>query len=261
MRRSLAGQGVALVCLIALFAFIGPFGTYDSLDTPDRIGYWAVAMGGNWLVCGCLMMLALVLAGGASMRRRMLVTAAAAPLAAAPGTGVVFAAEAIFRPGYADAVSLWTIYLSVAVLMLVIGLGVVTALEARRRVRAGSVGDSVAEGADASGARPGPAPGARFLDRLPEKLGRDLIYLRTADHYVEAFTTAGSTLVLMRFVDAVAELEGAGGMQVHRSYWVAGRHVEGSARRRGRTVLRLSGGHEVPVSRTHMAAVRAAGLI
>ena len=261
LRRSLAGQGVALVCLIALFAFIGPFGTYDSLGPLGRVGYWVVAMGANWLVCGGIMMLALIAAGGETMRRRMLVTAAAAPVAAAPGTGVVLAAEALFRPGYAAEIALPMIYVSVAVLMLVIGLCVVAVLEVRRRGAARGVEAPAVGGAEASGAPPGPAPGARFLDRLPEKLGRDLVYLKTADHYVEAFTTAGSTLVLMRFVDAVAELEGAGGMRVHRSYWVAGHHVEGSARRHGRTVLRLSGGHEVPVSRTYMAAVRTAGLI
>ena len=78
---------------------------------------------------------------------------------------------------------------------------------------------------------------------------------------MEAVTTAGSTLVLMRFVDAVAELDGAGGLRVHRTYWVASRHVTGAARRHGRTTLRLTGGHEVPVSRTYMAAARAAGLL
>ena len=264
LRRSLVGQAVGLVCLVALFAFIGPFGTYDSLGTADRIGYWAVAMGANWLVCGSIMMLALVMAGGASARRRLLVTAAAAPLAAAPGTGVVFAAEALFRPGYAEGIAAWTIYLSVAVLMLVIGLSVVAVLEVRRRLAGhvtGDVAGPVADGIAEPDARAGPVPGTRFLDRLPEKLGRDLIYLKTADHYVEAFTTAGSTLVLMRFVDAIAELDGAGGMRVHRSYWVAARHVEGTARRHGRTTLRLTGGHEVPVSRSHLAAVRAAGLV
>ena len=261
LRRSLAGQGAALVGLVLLFAFIGPFGTYDSLGLAGRIGYWAVAMGGNWLVCGSIMMLALVMVGGHSMRRRALVTAAAAPVAAGPGTGVVFAAEALFRPGYAAGITVPMIYLSVAVLMLVIGLSVVTAIEVRRRLAEGSAAAADAGPAEASSAGAGPAPGARFLDRLPEKLGRDLVYLKTADHYVEAFTTAGSTLVLMRFVDALAELDGAGGLQVHRSYWVAHRHVEGAARRDGRTTLRLTGGHEVPVSRSHMAAVRAAGLV
>ena len=263
LRRSLAGQGVALVGLVLLFAFIGPFGTYDSLGLPGRIGYWAVAGGGNWLVCGSIMMVALLVAGGHSMRRRLLVAATAAPVAAGPGTGVVFAAEALFRPGYAEPVGVPTIYLSVAVLMLVIGLSVVAVLEGRRRLAEGSTVAAVADPdpAEASTASTGPPPGARFLDRLPEKLGRDLVYLKTADHYVEAFTTEGSTLVLMRFVDAVAELDGAGGLQVHRSYWVARRHVEGAERRNGRTTLRLTGGHEVPVSRSHMPAVRAAGLV
>ena len=261
MRRSLAGQAVALVALVALFAFIGPFGTYDSLGVPGRIGYWAVAMGGNWLVCGSIMMLILVIAGGHSIRRRLLVTAAAAPVAAAPGTGVVLAAEALFRPGYAEPVGVPTIYLSVAVLMLVIGLAVVAVMEVRRGLADRRVARPGPEEADEAGLRPSPAQGARFLDRLPEKLGRDLVYLKTADHYVEAVTTAGSTLVLMRFVDAVAELDGAGGLRVHRSYWVARRHVTGTARQEGRTTLRLTGGHEVPVSRTYMAAARAAGLV
>ena len=261
MRRSLAGQAVALVALVALFAFIGPFGTYDSLGVSDRIGYWAVAMGGNWLVCGSIMTLALVAAGGRSLRRRVLVTAAAAPVAAAPGTGVVFAAEALFRPGYAEPVGVPMIYLSVAVLMLVIGLAVVAVMEARRGQADRSVAGPASEEVGESGARAGPAPGARFLDRLPEKLGRDLVYLKTADHYVEAFTTAGSTLVLMRFADAVAELDGVGGLRVHRSYWVARRHVVCADRSHGRTTLRLTGGHEVPVSRTYMATVRGAGLL
>ncbi len=258
MRRSLAGQAVALVCLVLLFAFIGPFGTYDSLGFPGRIGYWTVAMGANWLVCGSIMMLALAMAGGRSRQRRALVTAAAAPLAAAPGTAVVFAAETLFRPGYGETVGVPMVYFSVAVLMLVIGLAVVSVLEVRRRGA-----ERVFAGAATSreGSAPGPAPGAHFLDRLPEKLGRDLVYLKTADHYVEAFTTAGSTLILMRFVDAVAELDGAEGLRVHRSYWVASRHIEGAARSRGRTKLRLTGGHEVPVSRTYMAAVRATGLV
>ena len=259
LRRSLAGQGMALVCLVLLFAFIGPFGTFDSLGLGGRIGYWAVAMGGIWLICGGLIPLALAAAGGRSMRRRVLVTAATAPLAAAPGTGVVYSAETLFRPGYTEPVDLPTVYLSVAVLILVIGLAVVTVMEARRSLAGRHSAGPVRETAGEPGTAP--APGARFLDRLPEKLGRDLVYLKTADHYVEAVTTSGSTLVLMRFVDAVAELDGADGLRVHRSYWVASRHVAGSARRHGRTVLRLTGDHEVPVSRTYMAAVRAVGLV
>ena len=100
-------------------------------------------------------------------------------------------------------------------------------------------------------------PGAGFFRRLPGGLGRDLVYLKMSDHYVEVFTTAGHTVLLMRFGDAVAELEGLG-MQVHRSYWVGHGHAERLLRRGRRRLLRLTDGPDVPVSRTYLAAVEAA---
>ena len=112
--------------------------------------------------------------------------------------------------------------------MLVIGLAVVAVMEARR----GLVERSVAASASGSGRRfrrprPAPCPAHASSTVCRKSSAATLIYLKTADHYVEAFTTAGSTLVLMRFADAVAELDGAGGLRVHRSYWVARRHVGG----------------------------------
>jgi len=98
---------------------------------------------------------------------------------------------------------------------------------------------------------------ARFLDRLPSEAGRDVIYLKVNGHYITVVTTIGSGILLMRFADAVAELEGAG-MQVHRSFWVAFRHITSIEQREGRIVVCLTGGQVVPVSRTFVAAVRAA---
>ena len=256
--RSLAGQAAALAGLVTLFAFIGPFGTYDSMGPLERLGYWTVAMGANWLVCGGVMATALRLVSDGPPRTRILTVAGAALLAAIPGTGVVFTAETLFRPNYSDESSLPIIYVSVAVLMLAIGSTVVAVLARRRRnpenAEAAVNGDDDAIGRTADRT-------SRFLDRLPPELGRDLIHLQMADHYVEAFTTAGSTLVLMRFADAIAELDGADGLRVHRSHWVARDHVVGTARRNGRRVLRLTGGREAPVSRGYLADVRAAGLV
>ena len=242
-----------LVCLIGLFAFIGPFGTYDSIGLAGRFGYWALALGANWLVCGSVVMLTLRLASDESGPKRILAIAGAALTAAVPGTGVVHTAEILFRPAYEGDNALPTIYLGVAVLMLAISFLVVSILPRRRR-SSPETGLSVENDAAAEEA-------VRFLDRLPPQIGRDLVYLRMADHYVEAFTTRGSTLVLMRFADAVAELEGAGGLRVHRSYWVAKEHVTGATRRNGRTILSLTGGHEAPVSRGYLPAVREAGLV
>ena len=61
----------------------------------------------------------------------------------------------------------------------------------------------------------------------------------------------------MRLVDAVSEL-GASGLQVHRSYWVSRQHIMDLMKIDGRHWLRLSSGHHVPVSRTHIKAVRVA---
>ena len=190
--RSLAVQGAALACLIALFAFIGPFGTYDSIEPLGRIGYWALTLGANWLVCASLMMLTLRATATAPMRTRLLAMAGAALAAAVPGTGVVHTAEVLFRPDYEGHNALPTIYLGVAVLMLAISALVVSVLAGRRRDLQGK---EAASGGDEAASR----TVDHFLDRLPPELGRDLVYLRMADHYVEAFTTAGSTLVLMRF--------------------------------------------------------------
>jgi hypothetical protein len=91
---------------------------------------------------------------------------------------------------------------------------------------------------------------------LPGRLGTDLVFIKSEDHYLEVHTTVGSSLIKMRFSDAVAEL-GERGMQVHRSYWVATGHVLRTARNGKRTTLRLTGDQEVPVSVTHLRAVRA----
>ena len=208
--RSLSVQGAVLACLIALFAFIGPFGTYDSIGPLGRIGYWALTMGANWLVCASVMMLTLRVTSSAPMRTRLLAMAGAALAAAVPGTGVVHTAEVLFRPDYEGHNALPTIYLGVAVLMLAISALVVSVLAGRQRDLQGK---EAASGEEEAANR----TADHFLDRLPPELGRDLVYLRMADHYVEAFTTAGSTLVLMRFADAVAALEDAGGLRVHRS--------------------------------------------
>ncbi len=245
--RLVAGHAAALAAAVALCAFTGPFGTYDSMGPLSRLGYWALAMSGNWGLCAGAVMLAMHLTQEAPRGRRALTVMAAALLAAIPGAAVVLAAETLFRPGDVDFGLVPTVYVSVAVLSLAIS-GAVLALRGR----------AARQQPDAPAAVRAAPP---FLKRLPPAIGRDLICLKMADHYVEAVTAGGSGLVLMRFADAIAELEGVDGMRVHRSYWVARRHVTGAERRNGRQTLCLTGGHRVPVSRTYLPKVRAAGLI
>lgn len=80
------------------------------------------------------------------------------------------------------------------------------------------------------------------------------------DHYVDVHTDKGNTLVLMRLADAIAEMEGVSGMQIHRSHWVALDAVAGSLRKDGRLFLRMTDEKLLPVSRSSLDAVRVAGL-
>lgn len=105
----------------------------------------------------------------------------------------------------------------------------------------------------------GAAP-ARLHDRLPPKLKGAVVHaVEAEDHYLKLHTSKGSDLILMRLSDALQELEGIEGAQVHRSWWVARAAVTGASRGEGRARLQLVNGLEVPVSRTYARALREAG--
>jgi len=101
-----------------------------------------------------------------------------------------------------------------------------------------------------------PAP-PKFLERIPLKLrGGELWAVEAEDHYLRLHTSKGQDLILMRLADAVDELEGIEGAQVHRSWWVARDAIADARRGDGRATLTLKDGSEVPVSRTYARMLR-----
>jgi len=107
------------------------------------------------------------------------------------------------------------------------------------------------------------SPGSAMFALLPKSIGSDVVLLKSELHYLEVVTTTGRALILYRLRDAVAELtqgsDPAGylGLQCHRSYWVATRHIV-RLRKQGREGhLEMSTGRSVPVSRRHLSAVQA----
>ena len=106
-----------------------------------------------------------------------------------------------------------------------------------------------------------PAP-VRFLERVPIKLkGSTLYAVEAEDHYLRLRTSKGSDLILMRMADALVELDGIEGAQVHRSWWVARDAVAEVKRADRRVTLVLKDGAEVPVSRPNVSALRESGWI
>jgi len=107
----------------------------------------------------------------------------------------------------------------------------------------------------------GAGPVETFLSRLPLKFRQaELHAVSSEDHYLRVHTSLGEELILMRLADAVRELDGGGGLQVHRSWWVAAAAVREVKRQGGKVSLVLPSGKEAPVSRTFTADARAAGL-
>jgi hypothetical protein len=97
----------------------------------------------------------------------------------------------------------------------------------------------------------------KFLERLPLKLrGAEVWAVEAEDHYLRLHTSKGQDLILMRLSDAIAELDGIEGAQVHRSWWVARAAIVGAVRGDGRATLTLQDGAEVPVSRTYARLLR-----
>ena len=100
----------------------------------------------------------------------------------------------------------------------------------------------------------------RFLERLPMGLrGATLYAVSSEDHYLRIHSSRGSDLILMRLSDAILELEGIEGAQVHRSWWVARQAVTSVERGDGKAIFTLPNGTQAPVSRTYAKALREMG--
>ncbi|MEP2988188.1 MAG: LytTR family DNA-binding domain-containing protein [Parasphingorhabdus sp.] len=98
-------------------------------------------------------------------------------------------------------------------------------------------------------------PGVTFFSRLPDHLGTDLLYMQMEDHYLRVVTKAGEALILVRFRDAINELEAISGLQVHRSWWVVSAEIEKLSRVGRKSELLMSDGARVPVSSSFKESV------
>ena len=260
--RLLALQLFAFVVTISLLAFLGPFGTWASISVSDRLAFWAASVGVNWILAH----FAIVITLRTFPRRTLPLWAGvllAGLVAALPGTGIVWLVVdryLDYRPTGPSGLGL--LFLRVWVLHLVIGSGACMFVRFfMNRMRAGV--ESAPPGGEAEGPKSSPAPSEPpLLARLPAASRAELLHLRMQDHYVEVHTAAGMELLLLRFRDALREVENVNGLRVHRSHWVARAAVVGVERRRGGgLMLHLVNGNQVPVSRSFVRTLKAEGWI
>ena len=251
--------------VVGLFVLTGPFGTYERLAFPTRLGYWLVLHAATWacaLITISLFDAALV--GKVEPRmKRMLAGAVAASIPVGVAITVINFAL-LMRP-----LNL-TMFAGNTLIALPISLGF--SLLAWLSLSGGG-GPAADETAGTGTATPAAGPAApdpaganvsatrpALIDRLPVSKRGPLIRLEVQDHYVLAVTARGAELLLMRLGDAIAETGEDAGLQIHRSHWVSDAGVKSLTREGGkapRLVLTTTDGKSLPVSRSHAASVRA----
>ncbi|MGY6704999.1 LytTR family DNA-binding domain-containing protein [Roseinatronobacter sp.] len=235
--REWRSVGFLWIGLTVLATLAGPFGTMDALALRPRAGYWggviAFAIGLHFAILHIQHYLPAHRA-----------SALAASMAYAVILGaVIFGVNVWLFPGWrgGDVVSLLWLIMIVLVIAAAVHVGV-------RWLRPPHAPEIQPDATDA------------FVARLPLAKRGPLIRLEAQDHYLRVVTQNGSELVLMRMADAEAALQGAG-LRVHRSHWVALAAITRVERQQGRIALVMHDGAIVPVSRSNLPRLRAAGVL
>ena len=253
--------------LVGLFTVVGPIGTYVTFTPLQRFVYCGTLAGLGLPIYYSTMVVTLFYTRLQSRSACTLAVVAVIALATVPVTAMSYVLHVVVYPD-APIPDLAALYLSTAAAAISASLLFAYVIFQRIPAAASAAGEPVAT-SDTDGSSGGAMPDTDaidnrltlpqvpFLRRLPGDAQGEIIYLTTKRHYIQVYTTAGRVRLLLRFADAVAELADLG-MQVHRSYWVALSQVTGMVKRDNRTVLRLRGDHEVPVSRTYLNIVKAA---
>jgi hypothetical protein len=232
--RAFLGQGrvwAVLAVSILLFALAGPFGSYGVLGFPMRLAMWAV-VGLAVFLAGVLAFFGtLALWPGRAVQGWVAALAASVPvtLTALLVDNLFVAVPVTLERAVTDWLHLTPFVLALCWLLAQTPL-------ARQSVEARLLT---------------PAP---LLERLRPGMGRNLVSLTARDHYVEVVTDQGRDLILYRFADALAQVEGLGA-QIHRSHWVAARAVVGRERLEGKLWVVLRDGARLPVSRSYARAL------
>ncbi len=194
----------ALVAVWLICSVVAPFGTGQTLSLGARILYWFAVTAISFSV-SAIVSVSLIRNPAMDRFHRLLPVVAGALLIGLSIGVLVWQLNRMIWGDVPELPRLWSYFGMTVPIALVVAFAIAFG-------RQGYDSVSVTESA---------ATESPFLRRLPQYLGKRLISVSVNDHYVEAVTNRGKHLVLMRFGDALDELRDAGGMQVHRSHWIA----------------------------------------
>lgn len=255
-RRAIPFAVLAWSMSSILTAIAGPFSTIDTMGFGTRLMYWSGVIGVSIIVGVGLRRIVVRMYPAPAWRADL---AGSALIAVAFGT-ILTAFNAVVL-GY-DA-PVWAALAVNMLVVLLVSLCVVVGRAYMRQADTGAAPDAavlsrlVEDEGQADVAR-GPLP--PFLRSIDPEIGSNVRWIEADDHYLRVHAPQGSARVLKRFRDALDELSGMPGLQVHRSYWVRLDSVAAVRADGRRHVAILSCGTEVPVSRPYLTGLKDAGL-
>ena len=232
----------SLLITLAAGVFMAIAGAFGTGDAPParRFAYWLTVMALGW-AWGVFISRFFFRSGRVAQRLWLRVGASALVMAAPLSAIVVLTGRLTFGPHYAAGPPLELVGYVVVVCVVMMLINIAVDRQATT---------------NASDTPP------KFLERLPLKLrGAEVWAVEAEDHYLRLHTSKGQDLILMRLSDAISELEGIEGAQVHRSWWIARDAITDAQRGDGRATLTLKDGSDVPVSRTYARVLREKGWI
>ena len=250
LQRQISGPAFWIVVggMVLIAAVAGPYYTLERLNFAERLVYWGVIIGMSAVIMTFLSVLAHRVTEARGWNWA-LVAVLAGMAGILPVLGTVLLAGGLatgFGSGGPGIITL-AAYVAPSV------IGVTLAVNAYIEVQ-----QNMAPAAPAAPAPPQPEAVATLLQgKLPHHLGREIVSVRALDHYLEVTTPKGQCMVLMRLGDAVRDLEGVNGMQVHRSWWISLDYVARVEKGANGPEIVMRDGQRVPVGRSYRAAFRA----
>ena len=237
--------------VVLIFAISGPFGTLETFSLPHRLGLWFLLHAFTWITA-IFSLNIFSHAFSNTLPNKWLHLTICAILAGFPVSLVTMGIEPLLKGNNFElSIDSWLLALGTAV-PLTLAFSILSNLAAGNESDVGlaaepppskTVADAIAQ--------------PKLMARLPLEKRAKLISLSAADHYVEVVTTKGSSLILLRLADAVAETTPIKGRMIHRSHWVADTaivRVEGSI---GKAKLYTIDDRSFPVNRAMTSKIRA----
>lgn len=239
------GFWAGLLGLAVVLGVAGPYGTAETVPLLHRMIYWCVivvttgTLGFVLGFVGCDIFHALGL-------RKWLAALVSGALTGLPVSAIVFTVNGVLLQPGDLAINDMPLVLSIVAISAVMSLATYIAFFA-------------------SPSKPATLPPynapPRLLDRLPAEICAPLVALTATNHYTEVTTTAGTTRLLLRLSDAIAESAPTPGLRIHRSHWVATDQITVARRDGPRAIVTLADGRDYPVSRSHLKALEQTGLL